>query len=83
MDKVNFLTHIRLRVGFLGPDTSYRTKKGVLLSTICFLKEFPIRLFSEFSNLFEFLKIFRKAKQKSRNYKVSKKMSLKLSNTIV
>ena len=44
------LSHIRLWTDFFGPDASYRTKKGVLISAICFKKKFPLRPFySEFS----------------------------------
>jgi hypothetical protein len=45
-------------------DTSKRTKRGIIISAICFKNRYSIRPFySEFSLLFEFLKIFQNAKK--------------------
>jgi hypothetical protein len=47
------LTLIRLRPDFFCPNTSYRTKKGILLSAICFKKQI-----SNKTNLFRILLTF-------------------------
>ena len=58
------LVLIGLWSDFFGPDTFYRAKKSILLSTINFKNKVPIGPFYlEFSLLFEFLKIFKKFKK--------------------
>ena len=54
--------------GFFGAESSYRTKKDILISAICFIQSFL--------NFLNFEKSSKKLK-KSRSYKASRKFPLK------